>query len=407
MQFITLDVISRSLGEVGSTILYIAVATVVLELIVYFLWEPLGRFSQAVDRALKFLGDPIRHAISTLLWIGVMIFAVGAIGVGEQQSPIAAYWPLAVVAVLLAIFISPNAVTIFRGEFRLAYMLITPAIVGLMLLVVFPLLWEVRVSMTNLNPRHFKSPDFVGFENYVEVFTRPVLKQVTFFPVFLRTVLWTAINVFFHLTLGMGLALLLNRSLRFKGVYRTLLILPWAIPQVIAALAWRGEFHYEYGFPNIMLQQLGFEAIPWKTDPTWNFVAMLITNIWLGVPFMMVIILGGLQSISGEYYEAADIDGASSWQQFRRITLPLLRPVLTPAIILGTIWTWNNFNVPFFINENELETSDTLVTAVFRSAFQYFNLADAAAFAFVLFGILLLFSIVYIRVSGGLQGVYE
>ena len=99
MQFITLDVISRSLGEVGSTILYIAVATVVLELIVYFLWEPLGRFSQAVDRALKFLGDPIRHAISTLLWIGVMIFAVGAIGVGEQQSPIAAYWPLAVVAV--------------------------------------------------------------------------------------------------------------------------------------------------------------------------------------------------------------------------------------------------------------------------------------------------------------------
>ena len=407
MQFITLDVISRSLGEVGSTILYIAVATVVLELIVYFLWESLGRFSQAVDRALKFLGDPIRHAISTLLWIGVMIFAVGAIGVGEQQSPIAAYWPLAVVAVLLAIFISPNAVTIFRGEFRLAYMLITPAIVGLMLLVVFPLLWEVRVSMTNLNPRHFKSPDFVGFENYVEVFTRPVLKQVTFFPVFLRTVLWTAINVFFHLTLGMGLALLLNRSLRFKGVYRTLLILPWAIPQVIAALAWRGEFHYEYGFPNIMLQQLGFEAIPWKTDPTWNFVAMLITNIWLGVPFMMVIILGGLQSISGEYYEAADIDGASSWQQFRRITLPLLRPVLTPAIILGTIWTWNNFNVPFFINENELETSDTLVTAVFRSAFQYFNLADAAAFAFVLFGILLLFSIVYIRVSGGLQGVYE
>jgi arabinogalactan oligomer/maltooligosaccharide transport system permease protein len=172
-------------------------------------------------------------------------------------------------------------------------------------------------------------------------------------------------------------------------------------------LAWRGEFHYEYGFPNIMLRQLGGEAIPWKTDPVWNFAAMLITNIWLGVPFMMIIILGGLQSISGEYYEAADIDGASSWQQFRRITLPLLRPVLTPAIILGTIWTWNNFNVPFFINENELETSDTLVTAVFRSAFQYFNLADAAAFAFVLFGILLLFSIVYIRVSGGLKGVYE
>jgi arabinogalactan oligomer/maltooligosaccharide transport system permease protein len=282
-----------------------------------------------------------------------------------------------------------------------------PAIVGLLLLVVYPLLWEVNVSFTNLSPRHFKSPDFVGFKNYLEVFTRPVLKQVFFFPVFLRTVLWTMINVFFHVTGGMALALLLNRPMRFKGVYRTLLVFPWAIPEVIAVLAWRGEFHFEFGFVNIMLRDLGMAPIQWKTDPTWNFVAMCITNVWLGIPFMMVIILGGLQSIAGEYYEAAEIDGASSWQQFRNITLPLLRPVLTPAIILGTIWTFNKFNVPFFINENELETSDTLVTALFRSAFQYFNLGDAAAFAFVLFGILLVFSIVYIRVSGGLRGVYE
>jgi arabinogalactan oligomer/maltooligosaccharide transport system permease protein len=407
MQFITLDVISRSLGEVGSTVLYIGLGTVLLELLVYFLWEPLGAFSRIIDRALKFLGDPIRHLISTLFVIGVVVFAVGAIGVGQQESPVAPYWPLAILAFLVAVFVSPNAVAIFRRQFRLPFMLLTPAIVGLLLLVVYPLLWEVNVSFTNLSPKHFKSPDFLGFQNYVEVFTRPVLKQVTFFPVFLHTVLWTVINVFFHVTLGMGLALLLNRPLRFKGIYRTLLVLPWAIPQVIAVLAWRGEFHFEYGLFNIALRNLSLEPVQWKTDPTWNFVAMLLTNIWLGVPFMMVIILGGMQSISGDYYEAAEIDGATSWQKFRRITLPLLQPVLTPAIILGTIWTWNNFNVPFFINENELETSDTLVTALFRSAFQYFNLGDAAAFAFVMFGILLVFSIVYIRVTGGLRGVYE
>lgn len=407
MQFLTMDVISRSLGEVGSTVLYIAFGTVILDLLVYFLWSPLGVFSRSVDRVLGPLGESLRHLLSTLLIVTMVVFAVGAIGVGQNKSAWAPYWPLAVVAFLAATFVSPNAVAIFRRQFRLPYMLLAPAIVGLILLVIYPLLWEVHVSFTNLSPKHFKSPDFLGLKNYLEVFTRPVLKQVTFFPVFLRTVLWTVVNVFFHVLGGMGLALLLNRPLRFKGVYRAILVLPWAIPQVIAALAWRGEFHFEYGFPNIMLQRLGMAPIQWKTDPTWNFVAMCITNIWLGIPFMMVIILGGLQSIAGEYYEAAEIDGASGWQQFRNITLPLLQPVLTPAIILGTIWTWNNFNVPFFVNENELETSDTLVTALFRSAFQYFNLGDAAAFAFVLFGILLVFSIFYIRATSGLRGVYE
>jgi arabinogalactan oligomer/maltooligosaccharide transport system permease protein len=360
-----------------------------------------------VDRALKPLGNPLRHVLSSLLMLGVVVFIVSIVSVGENASPWLPYWPLAVLAVLVGLFVSPNAVAIFRGQFRLAYMLMAPAIAGLLMLVVFPLLWEINVSFSNLSPKHFRNPDFVGLQNYLDVFTQPVLKQVTFFPVFLRTVLWTAVNVVFHVGGGMALALLLNRPMRLKGVYRALLIFPWAIPQVIAVLAWRGEFHFEYGFFNILLRDLGLAPLQWKTSPTWNFVAMCLTNIWLGIPFMMVIILGGLQSIAGDYYEAAEIDGASSWQQFWNVTMPLLRPVLTPAVILGTIWTWNNFNVPYFINENELETSDTLVTALFRSAFQYFNLGDAAAFAFVMFGILLVFSIFYIRVTGGLRGVSE
>jgi arabinogalactan oligomer/maltooligosaccharide transport system permease protein len=152
---------------------------------------------------------------------------------------------------------------------------------------------------------------------------------------------------------------------------------------------------------------IGLGPFPWLSDPFWNFAAMIITNVWLGVPFMMVIILGGLQSISNDYYEAAEIDGATSRQSFRAITLPLLRPVLTPAIILGTVWTLNNINVPFFINQNELETSDILVTALFRQAFQYNRYGDAAAFAFVIFLLLLAFTVVYIRRTGSLKGAYE
>jgi len=237
-----------------------------------------------------------------------------------------------------------------------------------------------------------------GLQNFREIFTSPVLKQIHFMPLFQRTILWTAIQVFFHTTLGLGLAMLMNNNIKFKGFYRTLIIIPWAVPQIIAVLAWRGEFHSQYGFINIILGYLGIAGIEWKSNPFWNYVAMNIVNIWLGVPFMMVILLGGLQSIPITYYEAAEVDGASRWHKFRNITLPLIQPVMTPAVILGVIWTFNNFNVPYMINEYELESSDILVTALFRSAFEYNRYGFAAAFALIIFLILLAFCMVYMRI---------
>lgn len=294
-----------------------------------------------------------------------------------------------------------------KYRYALPFMLLAPAIVGLATLTIYPLLWELRLSFTNMSLRAFRDPQFIGLTNYVRVFTEPVLKQTYFFPLLGRTVLWTLINVMFHVIGGMVLALLLNRSMRGKGIYRMFLIIPWAVPQVIAVLAWRGEFHYEFGFINIILRQLGMTPVQWLSDPTANFLAMCITNIWLGIPFMMVILLGGLQSIAGDYYEAAEIDGATAWQKFWMVTVPLMRPVTTPVIILGTVWTFNNFNIPFFINQNELESSDILVTGLFRAAFQYNRYGFSAAFAFVIFGILLIYSILYLKTTGGLKGATE
>ena len=294
-----------------------------------------------------------------------------------------------------------------KYRYALPFMLLAPAIVGLATLTIYPLLWELRLSFTNMSLRAFKDPQFIGLTNYVRVFTEPVLKQTYFFPLLGRTVLWTVINVMFHVIGGMILALLLNRPMRGKGIYRMFLIIPWAVPQVIAVLAWRGEFHYEFGFINIILRQLGMTPVQWLSDPTANFLAMCITNIWLGIPFMMVILLGGLQSIAGDYYEAAEIDGANGWQKFWMVTVPLMRPVTTPVIILGTVWTFNNFNIPFFINQNELESSDILVTGLFRAAFQYNRYGFSAAFAFVIFGILLAYSIFYLTTTGGLKGATE
>ncbi|HSW49423.1 MAG TPA: sugar ABC transporter permease [Bryobacteraceae bacterium] len=322
---------------------------------------------------------------------------------------------IAAIVVLLEGLLYLLLVKVIKTKHAIPIMLVAPAVLGLAILIGWPLLWQLNVSFTNMSLREFRNPGFlgigegmfVGLDNYAEVLTAPVLKLTGFWQLFAQTVVWTSVNVFFHVTLGMALALLLHRRMRGKGIYRALIILPWAVPQIIALLVWRTEFNYEFGAANQLLGLIGLGPVPWLSDPFWNFTAMIITNVWLGIPFMMVIILGGLQSISSDYYEAAEIDGASSRQSFRAITMPLLRPVLTPAIILGTVWTFNNINVPFFINQNELETSDILVTALFRQAFQFNRYGDAAAFAFVIFLILLAFTVIYIRRTGSLKGAYE
>ncbi|HHH40721.1 MAG TPA: sugar ABC transporter permease [Chloroflexi bacterium] len=293
----------------------------------------------------------------------------------------------------------------------LAYMLLAPAFLGVLFLILYPFAFDIYLAFTNMSMKTAQNPSFglrYGIRNFVNVFTSTVAHEASFWEVLLRTILWTAINVFFHVTGGMALALLLNRPMRLRGLYRTLLVFPWAIPTVIAAMALRNEFDYRYGMFNLILRNLGLSPLPWKQDPFWAFVSVVLSNIWLGIPFMMVIILGGLQSISQEFYEAAEIDGASNWQRFRHITLPLLRPVLTPAVILGTVWTFNRLEVIWLITGGgPQEKTDILVSSMYKAAFQFYRYGFAAAFALVIFAFLLIFAIVYIRVSGGLKGVYE
>jgi arabinogalactan oligomer / maltooligosaccharide transport system permease protein len=292
---------------------------------------------------------------------------------------------------------------LLHRRLALPVMLLTPAAIGLFALIVYPLLFELQLAFSNMSLRRFRNPDYglaIGWDNVKLIFTEPVLKQAKFLPLFLRTFLWTFIQISFHVAFGLGLAMLLNRRIKLKGLFRTLLVFPWAVPQIVAILAWRGEFNFQYGYVNILLRGMGVANPPqWLTEPFWNFVAVNIVNIWLGIPFMMVTLLGGLQSIDSTYYEAAEIDGASPFQRFRAVTLPLLKPVMTPAVVLGIIWTFNNFNVPFLINQNLLETSDILVTALFRAAFEYNRYGFAAAFAVVIFAILLGLTIFYMKIS--------
>ena len=287
---------------------------------------------------------------------------------------------------------------------KLAYLYAAPAFLVMGAVVVYPFLYNVVISLSNMSLTHLRDWRIIGLKQYARVFSDPL-----FYSVFLKTVIWTAINVFFHVTIGVFLALLLNRPLFGRSVIRTLLILPWAIPQYIVALTWRGMFHSPEGAINLILMKAFHIApIEWLSDPTLAFVAVIIVNVWLGFPFMMVVALGGLQSIPDEFYEAAEVDGARWTHRLRHITLPLLKPVMIPAISLGVIWTFNNFNVIWLVSNGGQPADSThiLVSYVYRAAFNYYRYGYAAALSMVIFFILLVFSVNFIRRTKATEAVY-
>ncbi len=287
------------------------------------------------------------------------------------------------------------------------FFLVAPAMVILLGVVVYPFVYNVIISLSNMNLRHIRDWEIVGFRNYVKVFTEP--SQPDFYVIFIKTVIWTVVNLFFHVVLGVFLALILNqKEIRGKGIFRTILVLPWAVPQLIVALTWRGMFNYEYGSINQILGKAGLPAVEWLRGPTEAFIAAIITNVWLGFPFMMVIALGALQSIPHDLYEAAEIDGATWYHKLRTITIPLIKPVMVPAITLGTIWTFNNLNIIWLVS-NAGEPSDSthiLVSFVYKAAFNFYRYGYGAALSMIIFFILLVFSVIFTRKTKVTEAVY-
>jgi arabinogalactan oligomer/maltooligosaccharide transport system permease protein len=236
---------------------------------------------------------------------------------------------------------------------------------------------------------------FVGLRNFAEILSgggTPITEPLNFYFTLAVTVLWTALNVALHVTLGLALALLLARPwIRARGLFRVLLILPWAVPSYITALTWKGMFHFQYGAVNGLLRGLGIQPVEWFSSFVPAFAANLTTNTWLGFPFMMVISLGALQSVPRELYEAAEVDGAGRWATFRHITLPLLRPALAPAVVVGTIWTFNMFNIIYLVSKGQPDgATDILVTEAYRWAFERCDRYGlAAAYGTLIFLVLL------------------
>lgn len=287
---------------------------------------------------------------------------------------------------------------------RFAYLMMLPAFIGLLTVVLYPFIYNLVLSVSNLSLKTFFSWKIIGLRHYTNVITDP-----QFYLVLLKTIIWTFINLFFHVLLGVILALLIHQTLPGKGLFRLLLIIPWAVPQYITALTWRGMFNQEYGAINVALTKyLSMSPVQWLSDPISAFSACILTNVWLGFPFMMIVALSGLQAIPAQLYEAAIVDGATTWQRFKNITWPLLQPVMVPAITLGGIWTFNNLNVIWLVSNGGEPADQThiLVSYVYKSAFNLYRYGYAAALSVVIFIILGIASALYLKWKKASESLY-
>ena len=278
---------------------------------------------------------------------------------------------------------------------KVAAAFVSPAIIGMIVLVFMPFIIGAFLSFFSYEYGDFR---FVGLQNFVRMFTSG---QTSFFDsmsiyfTFVVTILWTMTNVALHVGIGLCLALLLREPwLKLKGVYRVILIIPWAMPNYITALIWRGMFDHNFGAINQLLQFLGLDRVQWYNEFLTSFAANLTTNTWLGFPFMMVVTLGALQAIPRDLEDAAAVDGASAWQRFRHVTFPLLKPALMPSVVLGSIWTFNAFNIIYLVSKGAPDGStEILVSEAYKWAFErQYQYGYAAAYAMVVFVILVLYS---------------
>lgn len=324
-----------------------------------------------------------------------------------------------------------------NDEKYLPYAYIAPAVILMIFLTLLPSLYSLYIAFTNYSLLHFQKFEFVGLRNFLRVLVGGEL--ATFSRVFFWTVIWSAASVFGMVAVGMMIAIPLNnKHLKFKNFYRTLFIVPWAIPAFITVLMWQGILNSDMGAVNLMLkdylgihklipsindmlhhyfgqQFLGINMtipwpIPWLDNRTWAKISVLIVNIWLGFPFMMSICLGALQAIPNELYEAASVDGAPPLHQFTKITLPLLKNAMLPVLISSFAFNFNQFGSIYLLTGGGpampgsiAGSTDILVTYSYKLAFNLFQFGQACAYAVFIFIIIATLSSVNFRLTGAFE----
>ncbi|MBK4214607.1 sugar ABC transporter permease [Paracoccus caeni] len=275
----------------------------------------------------------------------------------------------------------------------LAVMLLTPLVLLVGLVVVYPVARLFRTSLYNHALTSGMPPEFVGFENFLLIAEDPV-----FWRVLGSTAIITAVTVPGALLMGLAMALMANLPFRRKWPVRLSLLIPWALPLAFAGLIFAWFFHSEYGVVNDLLRRFGLQPVIWFNSPFWSMAAVCLTIIWKTSSFMALILLAGLQTIPRSLYEAADVDGAGRWRQFREITLPLLRPAIVVALIFRTITALQTFDIPYTMTQGGPgDATATLAMYIHENTISFLDLGYGSALAVVMFLLSMLMTAAYLR----------
>lgn len=284
-----------------------------------------------------------------------------------------------------------------RSAFRqsgYAYILITPGLLLVGVILIYPLIRGIVSSFFTQASGSMEPEAFVGLQHYQEL-----LRDKIFFKALLNSALSTVIIVAALYCIGLGIALLLNKSFKGRGIYRSLILIPWVVPGIAAAMTWKWMYASQYGIANHILQALGLidKNVDWLGSISTALGSVIVTTIWKDIPFVTIVLLAALQSVDTTLYEAVKIDGGNAWQAFRHITMTGIKNVSITTILLEIIWTFNKFDLVYTMTKGGPSNStQTIPVYTYITAFNFFKFNKAAAVGVI--GLLLVgvFAVLYI-----------
>ncbi|MEV6793518.1 sugar ABC transporter permease [Streptomyces sp. NPDC051320] len=276
---------------------------------------------------------------------------------------------------------------------------VAPLVAYLVAFYAYPLYRNLDLSLRHYTVRSFvdNNAPFSGWDNFSQVLHDP-----TFGPALRNTMVFTFVSILFQYVAGLGLAVFFNRHFRLAATLRALFLVPWLLPLIVSASTWSWMLNSESGVVNYALHLVGVSPVDWLSSPHWALTSVVLANIWIGIPFNLVILYSGLQNIPTELYEAASLDGAGGWQQFRRITFPMLRPVSAITLLLGLVYTLKVFDLIWIMTKGGPgDSSSTLATWSYQLGFGTLlpQFGPGAAVGNILIIIALVFGLLYIRVQ--------
>lgn len=275
------------------------------------------------------------------------------------------------------------------------YLFLLPAMLFLLFFMIFPIVYNLELSFKNVSLSNLTGAQkFVGWSNYVTV-----LKDPMFTLSVKNSIIFTGLSIVFQFAVGLALALFFNRKFPGRNIMRAMVLIAWMLPIVVVGSLFQWLFAGEHGLINYILQSVGLLEEPraWLSNTSTALYAVIIANIWIGIPFNMVILLGGLQSIPDQLYEAARIDGANGFRRFFHITLPLLKPTIMILLMLGIIYTFKTFDIIIIMTNGGPNNSTSLLPFyAYQLAFDKFQLSLGAVVSTIMFLILLVIAMFYI-----------